>query len=196
MGRWTTPDLNFSSGIQVVTFFTVLGKVEAGVLILSGNSKADGLVDKQQQDDRAGGGKNPGDRNAGCLVQHLSPVAVDCAGGRTGPKGRIDGPCCEEARKQCAECSAGTVHAKRIKGVVVAEPVFDFEDHERAEDAGNEANEQSGKWLDKPGGWRDRDKPGDCSRDGAEGCRFAVVDPFGNCPAKGGSGGREMSIDK
>ena len=67
------------------------------------------------------------------------------------------------------------VDAKGVERVVVAEAAFYFKDHEGAECAGNDADKQRRKWLDKSGGWGDGNESGDSAGDGTESGRFAVV---------------------
>src|SRR5579859_6178187 len=96
MGGWPTPRLNFSSGIQVVTFFAMLGEIKAGVFIFRRKPEPNDLVDNEEQEKRADAGKGPGDCNSSGLVQQLAPMSVDGAGGCVRSKCGIDGPCREK----------------------------------------------------------------------------------------------------
>ena len=73
------------SGIEVVSFFAVLGEVESVGFLLGRDAQADDLVDDEEQDQCADDGDAPGDGDAGELVEQLAPVAVDGAGGQRVP---------------------------------------------------------------------------------------------------------------
>ena len=120
----------------------MLREVEAGGFLLRRDAQADDLVDDKEQHQRAHDGDAPGNAHAGELVEQLAPVAVDGAGGqRRLPKIGVDGAGGEEAGEQRAEGSAGSVNAKGVERVVVAEAALDHEDHEGAEEAGDQADE-------------------------------------------------------
>ena len=127
-------------------------------------------------------------------------MAIDAAGGERAARrvfeDRVDYAGGEDAGEQRADSSAGTMHAKGVKGVVVAEEAFDYEDHEEADEAGYQADDQGAHGLYKSGGGGDGDQSGDCAGDCAEGGGLAVVNPFGDGPADGGGGGGEVSVDE
>ena len=112
--------------------------------MLGRDAQADDLVHDKEQDQRADDGDAPGNADAGELVEHLAPVAVDGAGGHALAVDRVDDAGGKDAGEQRAEGSAGAVNAEGVEGIVVAEAALDLEDHEGAEEAGDEADEQRG----------------------------------------------------
>src|SRR5208337_111546 len=159
---------------QVVAFFSMLGEVEAGGFLLGGDAQSNGLIDDEEQDQRTHDGNSPGNGDAGRLVEQLGPVAVDGAGGHVFAEDRVDGAGGKEAGEQRADGSTGAMHAKGVKGVVVAEAAFNRKDHERADHAGDEADEERGEGLDEAGSGGDGDQPGDAAGDGAQSGGLAV----------------------
>jgi len=166
------------------------------VFVFSRDAESDDLVDDEEQDQCAEDGDTPGHGNACKLIEHLAPMAVDRAGGHAFAEGGIDDHGGEEAGENRAERAACTVNPEGIEGVVVAEPAFDFEDHEGAKGAGDDADEERGERLDEAGGRRDGDEACDSSGDGTESGGFAVVDPLSDGPAKGSGGGSEVGVDE
>src|SRR5208337_3663683 len=92
--------------------------------------------------------------------------------------------------------AADSVNAKGVEGVVVAEELFDVEDHEGADDAGDEADQERAHGLNKSGGLGDGGQSGDRAGDSAQGGGLAVLKPFGYHPSNGGGGGGELRVDK
>jgi len=88
------------------------------------------------------------------------------------------------------------VNAKGVEGVVVAEELFDIEDHEGANDSGDESDDERAHGLNISGGLGDGGQSSDRSGDGAEGGGFAVLQPLGNYPSDGGCGGGKLRVDK
>src|SRR6185437_8232610 len=142
-----------------------------------------------------------GDADAGELVQKLVPVAVDDSGGQGGSGFRIledgiDGFGGENAGEKRANGSARSVYAERVEGIVIAEPAFDLDDHEIAEDSGDGSYDERGHGLDEAGGGGDGDESGDGSGDCAQGGRLAAMNPLGGGPGEGGGGGGEVGVNK
>ena len=116
------------SGVEVVTLFVVLREVEPFRFLLGGDAEADDLIDKEEQDESSDDGDDPGDGNAGELIEQLTPVSVEYAGGDVFAKGGVDQACGEDAGEQRADGSTGSVDTESVKGIVVSEAVFDFKD--------------------------------------------------------------------
>ena len=70
-----------ASGVELVAFLTVLREVETGGFLGGGDAQPHGLIDQEEQHERAHDGQPPSDADADGLVEHLVPVAVDGAGG-------------------------------------------------------------------------------------------------------------------
>lgn len=84
------------------------------------------------------------------------------------------------------------MHAEGIEGVIVAEDALDGGDHEVAEEAGDESDEEGRHGLHEAGGGGYGHKPGDCAGDAAEGAGLAAVTPFGDGPTDSCRGSGEM----
>ncbi len=70
--------------------------------------------------------------------------------GRALAEGCVNGAGGKEAGKQGAESAASAVDAEGIERVVIAQAAFDLKDHEGAEDAGDETDEQRRNGCTKP----------------------------------------------
>ena len=151
---------------------------------------------QKQQHQGADDGDDPGDADAGQLVEDLVPVAVDGADRSVLAEDGIDDAGGEDAGEDGSQSSAGAMHAEGIQRVVVAEEALDDEDHEEAEEAGDQADGESRHGLHKAGGGGDGDQSGNRAGDGAQGGGLAVVNPLGDGPADGGGGGGEVGVDE
>jgi len=90
-------------------------------------------------------------------------------------EGGVNGAGGKEAGEQRTQGSAGSMNAEGVQRVVVTEEALHDEDHEEAEDAGEESDDQRREGLHKAGGGGDGHQSGDRAGDGAQGCGLAVV---------------------
>src|SRR5450631_598175 len=184
------------SRVEVVAFLTMLREIEASGFVFGGDAQPHNSVDNEEQNQRTNDGDAPGNGYAGELVEHLSPVAVDGAGGYVLAVDGVDGAGGEESGEQGAKGSAGSMHAEGIERVVVAEHALYLEDHKRTEEAGNDSDQQSRERLNEARGGGDGDQAGHRSGNCAE-CRgLAVVEPLKDRPANGCRGGGKMRVDE
>ena len=102
----------------------------------------------------------------------------------------------KQAGEQRAHGAADAVNAEGVERVVVAEELFDAEDHEAADDAGDAADGESRHGLNEAGGLGDGGQSGDRAGDSAQGRGLAVLQPLGDDPGDGGGGGGELRIDE
>ncbi len=178
----------------------MLGDVESGGFLFGGDAQAHDLINDKKQRQRANDGDAPCYGDAGKLIDQLAPAAVDGAGGERVAsrvlEDRVDDAGGEDAGEQGANGSAGSVNAKGVQRVVVAEKALDDEDHGEADDAGYETDDQCAHGLNKARGGSNRDQSGDCAGDGAQGGGLAVVNPLGYGPADGGGGSGKVGVDE
>ncbi len=83
-----------------------------------------------------------------------------------------------------------------VERIVIAEPSFDAGDHEVAEGADEESDDEGRHGANESGGRGDGDESGDGAGDAAESTGMTVVDPLHRDPAEGGSSGREVGGDE
>src|SRR5271170_8305407 len=103
----------------------MLGGIEAFLLVLGGDAKADGHVDQLEQGQGADDGDHPRDRNAGELMKGLEVIALEESRRQRIPPGIVeDGVDCtagEEAGEDGSQRASRAVHAEGVESVVVSE---------------------------------------------------------------------------
>ncbi len=65
-----------SRSIDGITFFAVLGEIEADQLVFTRDPEANGEIDEFEQDEGSEGSEEPGDENSSGLIEELAGVAV------------------------------------------------------------------------------------------------------------------------
>ncbi len=123
------------------------------------------------------------------LVEDLAPVAIDRAGREHVflgiRKNRICRAGGENAGEHPSDRSSSPMDSEGIEGIVITGPVLYQGDHEEAEDAGDQADQQRGHGLNKTAGRGNGHQSGDRARDCSQGARLAVFEPFREHPANG-----------
>src|SRR5579859_3099804 len=181
--RFREPRSHPFLGFQIIGFFAMLRDVQPFDFMFFADAEPGKEIgdfqDNQCSDER----KAPGDRNADELIANLSPAAIEPPNWFARAEDWIDDLLREDAGEQSPDGAARTVHTERIERVIIAENGFNASDHEVAECARKESDDESGHRADKSRGRRNGDKSGHRSRNGAEGAGFAVFDPFCKAPA-------------
>ncbi|CAM5548866.1 hypothetical protein SGRIM128S_00096 [Streptomyces griseomycini] len=169
----------------------MLGLVDAGHLVVLGDSHADGPVEEEGEDrgDDQGVGEDAEDTGAllpelveAAAVEEARDVGLALAGG-------------EEADEQRAEDAADEVDADDVEGVVVAEPVLQADGH-GAQDTGDGAHRDRAERGDRAAGRGDGDQSGDRAGGGAQRGERAVADLLVGAPAQHGRAGDDLGVDE
>src|ERR1700678_2029168 len=177
-----------NSGIEVVTFFSVLRKIQTLDLVIRGNPQPDRLIDNKEQNRSYDDRNEPRNSCARGLVAKLRPVPVEPArwqwlAGSIIAKRGIDGAYRKDAGEKRAQRSAHAMHAKGIQRGVIPELALDNQHHEGAEESGDQATRERGHRLHITGSRRTRHQAGYRAGNRAQCRRLAVVEPFKDAPA-------------